>query len=252
LGLFVTERMDGVLEPLMIPYGGVQVTAQEIDNLTKSIGRLKQGRCSYLISGADDVVDVKGNPVPQVYFDGHPDLWTGLPEHNPWIGTFVNEPPHGTMANMTLVDATGILHPPLHRNIDSNNMSAWALEVEVWPGDELFGYYNWKHKVRSTSRLEYASTQAVPYTPTLSRAREATKQEVAQERRRNKDTRYRIRMEQLKHDQAMHASKTRQKRMAEEEERNNSKGAKMREGKKSRYDEDDWEGGDRDMPDYER
>jgi hypothetical protein len=106
--------------------------------------------------------------------------------------------------------------------------------------------------VRSTSRLEYASTQAVPYTPTLSRAREATKQEAAQERRRNKDTRYRIRMEQLKHDQAMHASKTRQKCMAEEEERNNSKGAKMREGKKSRYDEDDWEGRDGDMPDYER
>jgi hypothetical protein len=186
LGLFVTKKLDGNLRPLMIPYGGMQVTLQSVLNLNKNITRLKPGRTSYLISGADDVVDPNGEPVKQVFFDGHPDLWTGLPVHNPWLGTFVNEPPPGTLANVTLVDATGVLYPPMFRKIDPKNMSGWALEMEVNEGDELFGHYNWKHNIRATNRLAYASTSALPFTPTLGARREATKQEARREREEKK------------------------------------------------------------------
>ncbi|KAJ1399278.1 hypothetical protein B484DRAFT_438229, partial [Ochromonadaceae sp. CCMP2298] len=183
---------DGNDRPIAIAYGGVEYTKQQVSNLVRKGHAVQAGKASYIAQGCGDEVDMEGMHVVQRYWNGHPDMFSGAPEHNNWWGARVNQGtfpknPVDQIAEVRMVDVTGILRRPNYDNHSPLCMVAWVLEGAVSYDDELEGTYNLTASSRTMKSLGYKLPEtALPTTPTLGAAREAGKQEAREEREKKK------------------------------------------------------------------
>jgi hypothetical protein len=200
MGLFTTKKLNCLMYPIIIPYGGVPITKQKVENLCKTTKHIDEGHTRYLIQGDDDLY-VGEELQEQLFWDGHPrnNMATDYMVRTTWPGTFVNEPSGMEIANCELVDVSCTHEPPDYEGIDRRCIMGWALQDDYEQGVEILGYYNWNTNICTDFKVGYKSNQYDIVTRgRLSKGREASRAETEKEAQERADERTALRVLQMR------------------------------------------------------
>ncbi|KAJ1425878.1 hypothetical protein B484DRAFT_450921 [Ochromonadaceae sp. CCMP2298] len=243
-GLWTTKPMMGNAHPIIIPYGGVEVSAEASGRMQKSSKvRGSSGGIRYLLAGAEGLNDEEGNLLPQLFWNGDPQGYTGPDGYLGWPGTLVNEPSRDETANVVLVDVSGELGDPRYPEeckISPRMRIGWALETDLERPVELLGYYNLVVSLRSVASMGYCSNQASSEAPTrgkLSVGREASRAVAEGARALREAEQLSADLLQEKQQQAGRASRFKQELQTRIRERNGQRARVARAGKQAKQDE---------------
>lgn len=145
LGLFVDQRKQ-LLPGLRIPFGGVEISAQQYTNLSKSQYR-KPGSNSYTI--CDD--SLKGS-IEEKFYNGNPHL--ECLKNQPlyaWIGALANEPDPERQPNCFLVCGPA---PPVSYPFTSTPIYVEVGDSIIRSGEELTVDYHYSDRARRSLNIQ--------------------------------------------------------------------------------------------------
>lgn len=145
----VSEKGEGVwatnlINPgLNLPYGGVNMDQRSFISLQKNPS--KQGSGDYLISGLKDE-----NENERSGRNADPKLYPECAPKNAWIGSTINEPSFGEIANCRLVvfhESDEVPDYPFIQHWPDTKVFVEIFRV-INAGEELMGHYGWSDRLR--------------------------------------------------------------------------------------------------------